>query len=181
MADTTNLIAKSDFSTYADVSAYIDSSYIDRYILRAQRAHIRGILGDTTYQGLQTRKAAATLTADDDALLAKIVPVLVYRTVQMWAARANLYHTNMGFRTFEEDNSRPATRQEIQNIVADAASQAESWGRDLWDFLTTNKDTYTDWRDATDRQKAPGKISRMSKVATRDISDRATRLYDADF
>lgn len=182
MAATTKLIAQAAFAPYQDVSAYIAASYIDKYILSAQRKAIRPILGDATYDALQAAVAASTTDANDDALLAVITPVLTYRAMIEYLGFSKVFFKNMGPRVLSDDQSREATNTEIQTIAARCKTEADIYTRELWVFLETNKGTYTTWRDDTQRwQKPMINFSGLGVVRKRDTSDRRARLHDRDF
>lgn len=181
MAATTKFIARTDFASYADISAYLANAYIDRYILSAQRNHIRPILGDAVHDALQTAVAASTTTTDDDNLLAKIEPVLVYRAMQMYLGFSKVYLTNMGPRVLNDEQSREATDAEVQRIAAHCKKQAEIYTAELWEYLDDNKDTYTTWRDDTQRWSGKKGISGLTAVRARDTADRRSVYADRDF
>ena len=182
MAATTKFIDKTDFASYQDISGYIANAYVDRMILSAQETQIRPILGDVAYSALQTAVAASTTDSDDDALIAKITPVLVYRSMMEYIGASGIYFTNMGGRVLSDEQSREATPEELRRIAERCRVMAEIYTRELWEFLDDNKTTYATREADTQRwQKQKRSVSGLSVVRARDNNDRGTRLYDLDF
>jgi len=81
----------------------------------------------------------------------------------------------MGPRILIEENSRAISDNELNIVVAEADANAEAYERILYEYLDDNKDTFTAWRDATDKNRntylpkitAVGRQTREEKLLRR--------------
>jgi len=165
MASTTRFISKSAFDPYYDFSSYIDDTEINPCILAAQYKYVRGILGVTIYEALQTAVANSSTDADDDALIAALTPYLVFMSLSVYAERANIKSTEMGLRNLNEKESVKVDPKQMQLQVESFKFDAMSHESDLRIFLEANKTTYN-WTECPPAQRFLPNLSWIKKTQT---------------
>jgi hypothetical protein len=168
----TLLISKSDFSEYVDVSSNVAEKYFDRHILTAQNRYLRPILGDAFYDEiLQDKETGYYGTGIETLIDTYIKPYLVWRSYQVYLPYSTVFLTGQGPKVFKEDFSDTPSDRRISIMTDEAKSNAQFYERILYDYLRDNKETFTTWDDATDKDR-PGYLPRISGVGRETRQER---------
>lgn len=150
----TLLIDTSKFSERVDVSDHIADKYLDRHILTAQERYLKPLLGAAFYNELLEDKLSGYYGTGIEALIDDyITPYLVWRSYQVYLPHSKTFMTGMGPRVLTEDNSMPLSDKHLSIMRDESKSMADFYERELYEYLCDNKETFTTWEDATDKNR----------------------------
>lgn len=159
------LLSKSDYFLYVEVPNEETEERLERYCLRAQLRYLKPLLCTKTYNTLVTGWKNQTLTSDYQSLLAEVKPYLVARTAALYFQESDLQATLAGLKKLTGgDFVESPTGNEIQLIVSGITQEAEGYERSLINYLDTNEDTFTDWKESTCNKKRHGMTFNVSAI-----------------
>jgi hypothetical protein len=141
------LINQEDFEGYADVSANIDSKYLEPHIRVAQETTLKTILCSDFYTEILSQFEADTLTTENETILPYIQKCLIFYSYVGYLLYAQIRSTPHGFVQKKSDESDQITDKRLGELLNDAREKARFYEGELREFLEDNEDDYATWRD----------------------------------
>lgn len=147
MAVSTYIITTEDFISRADISQNLNTQKIQAQIAPVQEQFAIKILCRDFYAEVLAH-VAGTETVVITTLMPFLRDYLVYKTYSRYLVGASVMMTPAGPRTQIDTTSDPASVEDIGDIKALAANDANFYQDTLVNFLTLNQDDYPTWRDS---------------------------------
>lgn len=128
-----------------------DQGMLSQLIWDIQEIYILPILGTALYDELKTQVRLNTLTSVNQTLLfEKINPALMWHVLSKGAHIFTYKIRNKGIVTQSSDNANPATISDIDRIVKQFESFAQTYSDRLMKYLIENETTYPLYYNAGD-------------------------------
>ena len=125
------------------VEADFDQGMLGQLIWDIQELYILPIIGTALYDELKTQVRTNTLTSVNQTLLfEKINPALMWHVLSKGAHIFTYKIRNKGIVTQTSDNATPATISEIDRLVKQFESFAQTYSERLTKYLIENSTTY---------------------------------------
>lgn len=141
MAVTTEIITVTEVVDNALKTATFDDALIEDFILPAQRHYLKPFLSKEYYNEILTQVEAASLTADNSALLEDWVkPMLSLYIVYDAFPSIRINITSRGVMVNESETSTSAGAGDAAKLRQNYLSMAERWKKDLEDFINDAQD-----------------------------------------
>lgn len=133
------------------VESNFDEQMLGQLIWDIQELYILPIVGTALYDELRTQIQAGNLTASNQTLLfEKINPALMWHLLSKGAHIFTYKIRNKGIVTQSSDNSQPATMNELDRMVKQFESFAQTYSDRLMKYLVENSTTFPLYYDAGD-------------------------------
>lgn len=137
------LMKTTDQGLLSYVESNFDEQMLGQLIWDVQELYILPILGTALYDELRTQIQAGTLTqANQTLLFEKINPALMWHLLSKGAHIFTYKIRNKGIVTQTSDNANPASIAEIDRMVKQFESFAQTYSERLMRFLVENENTY---------------------------------------
>lgn len=182
------LIGKADFAGLRDISANLDETSIQPYILEAQRSDLVSLLGETLYYDFWQHiggDAEYTIYLDllngtvyrntqgQSVQFYGIKPYLVYRTYCRYLNKSQVRMTRAGAVSKRTDESEYIDPIVLDRLRTESDSFAELYKQSIIRFLNNARTVYPLWPymgGCTDNRTTRKGI-RLHSVARRDYTD----------
>lgn len=175
MAQDSLIVTSSDFATYKDIGANIDSTNrLEPYIYQAQRLDLIPVLGAAFYHDIITNGVnVSPIPSPYDTLIdggtytnsqsntiyfEGLKPVLIYFAYSRFLINDNIHSTRKGFVFKDSEQSERIPQGQLKALSDEAKSTAIAYQNALIDFLVEETATYPLWESAIDYK--PKKISK---------------------
>tara|TARA_R110000822_G_scaffold72922_4_gene175289 strand:- start:3604 stop:4185 length:582 start_codon:yes stop_codon:yes gene_type:complete len=145
------LMKTNDQGLLSYVESNFDEQMLGQLIWDIQELYILPIVGTALYDELRTQIQAGTLTASNQTLLfEKINPALMWHLLSKGAHIFTYKIRNKGIVTQSSDNSQPATMNELDRMVKQFESFAQTYSDRLMKYLVENSTTFPLYYNAGD-------------------------------
>lgn len=132
-------INKSDFEGVVDISQNVEDKYINAAMRLAQSMDIKPILCADLYNELYTQYDSGTLSYANAALLPYVQEAMIYATYYHFlATSAQIKNTPFGLVKKLSQDSEPATRAELADMISNAERAAGHFKGELMQYLKDN-------------------------------------------
>lgn len=191
------LINLDDIKKFRSLSINIDAAKnLDPYINDAQEFDIRPLLGDALYLDLmedfesspslnmpiyQYLFYGCTYTYNNIRHKQEgIKAVLAHFTYHRYCLRAHLQSTKTGFVVKAEQNSTPASQEDIGRLGSMSKSMAVAYQTRLVDYLNRNYTLYPNWLFKGERKRSQMRITAIGGNSSRNgrYCGKCGYLYD---
>ena len=138
----TTLINIQNVTDFTDLSANVEASKYNQYIIMAQDRFLVEVIGKECLKGLVERTCDSTLTAEDTALLEYIKPYLVNHSYSLYVGSSMKISLKSGISNLTGDN---ATAIQQQSRVSESRKYillAERYADDIIEYLEENTELY---------------------------------------
>jgi hypothetical protein len=143
-----NLIIKSDFEGYVDLSTNIDDRYINPHIRSAQREILKPILCEDLYDVLVSQNDADSLTYENAELYEYVKECLIFYAYKEYLFWSQKRSTPQGVVKKRSDQSDQLPDTELADMINNVDIKAKFYEGELRKFLKDNEDDYPLWRDS---------------------------------
>lgn len=118
-----------------DISQNVQDGELDTPIRRAHEM-LEMIIGDGLYSELESQHP--TFTGANVTLMTYVKKFLAWQAYQFWLPKANLKSHQSGIRVHREDNSDPATDEQMATLIRDAKTWAQTQKEKVVQYLEDN-------------------------------------------
>lgn len=122
-----------------DISQNVPDSELDNPIKRSEEM-LEMIIGNSLY--LELTGQNPTFLGANVLLYTYVKKFLAWQAYQFWLPKANLKTHNSGVRIHREENSDPASHQDMAELIRDAKMWAQTQKEKLVQFLDDNCSSY---------------------------------------
>lgn len=136
-----------------DISQNVIERELDSPIRRSQEM-LEMVIGSALYLELESQNP--NFVGANVQLIEYVKKFLAWQAYQFWLPKANLKTHVSGVRVHREDNSEPASDQQMANLIRDAKMWCETKKQKLVQFLEDNHDTYPLYEFECNRNKRVG-------------------------
>lgn len=152
-----NLIAKSDITTYYDLSPTISETDINRIITAAQRTNFKYWIGEELYYNLCENKAdgdkyqallngeAYEYTSGKYRYFDGAKMLLIWEVVRLWMLDEKNKSTKSGMGQQRKNNTDFITGSELDKAASYAKGQTIIYHRQLSDYMSAKSANFTDY------------------------------------
>lgn len=125
--------------TETDISQNVPEAELDNPIKRSEEM-LSMVIGEDLYNELVSQNP--NFTGANIALMPYVKKFLAWQAYQFWLPKANFKTHNSGIRVHREENSDPASDQQMANLIRDAKMWCQTQKEKLIQYL---EDNYTDF------------------------------------
>lgn len=136
-----------------DISQNVQDSELDSPIRRAHEM-LEMIIGEDLYDELESQHP--NFTGANETLMPLVKKFLAWQAYQFWLPKANLKTHQSGIRVHREDNSDPASDQQMATLIRDAKMWAQTQKEKIVQYLEDNSDSFPLYDDTCNNNKRAG-------------------------
>lgn len=122
-----------------DISQNVPDSELDTPIRRAQEM-LAMVIGDALFNELDGQHP--NYIGSNDALYPYVKKFLAWQAYQFWLPKANLKTHQSGVRVHREDNSDPASDEQMATLIRDAKMWSQTQKEKLIQYLEDNYQSF---------------------------------------
>lgn len=141
MAKLTKLITYAYLKEECDLPPNLPDGEFEHKILRAQDT-LKMLIGSAFYAAYLASYEAGKISTTYSALEPFVKQYLAWQAHEYWISRANFKVTQAGFRVHSEENSTPASDQQMASLIKDAKQEAQKYKTFMLDYLNDNSSSY---------------------------------------
>ena len=148
-------INRTDLARNSIIDGNVDTSKFLYFISMAQTIHIQQFLGTELYEEFEGMVTAGTLTEllnpnHYTLMIDYIQPMLIWYAQVDYIPFASYSIKNSGVTKHRSENSEPATKEELDYLVAKAREFAEWYSRRFVDYMNFNQATFPKYYSNSD-------------------------------
>lgn len=170
MAKQDKLITYAYMREECDLPVNLDDDRLEHGVYQAQEM-VRGITGPELFTDFLENYRNKTLSAVYTTLLPYIKQFVAWQACEFFVSRGNIMITRAGFRIHQEDNSQPATAQDLAAYTKTVKQQAAFFRTTLERYLNDNSTTYPLYRSSGCSTGNTGSNFSMTVVSRKDKYD----------
>lgn len=150
--------------TETDISQNVPEAELDNPIKRSEEM-LAMVIGDDLYNELVSQNP--TFTGANIALMPYVKKFLAWQAYQFWLPKANFKTHNSGIRVHREDNSDPASDQQMANLIRDAKMWCQTQKERLVQYLEDNYTSFPLYDETCNNNKRTGTGFHITAVGTK--------------
>jgi hypothetical protein len=150
--------------TETDISQNVPESELDNPIKRSQEM-LEMVIGSDLYAELESQHP--NFTGANIALMVYVKKFLAWQAYQFWLPKANFKTHNSGIRVHREDNSEPATDQQMATLIKDAKTWCQTQKEKMVQYLDDNYTSFPLYDYNCSENKRTGTGFHITAVGTK--------------
>lgn len=147
-----------------DISQNVPDSELDNPIKRSEEM-LAMVIGDDLYNELVSQNP--NFTGANINLIPYVKKFLAWQAYQFWLPKANFKSHNSGIRVHREDNSDPATDQQMANLIRDAKMWCQTQKEKMVQYLEDNATDFPLYDQFCHTNKRTGTGFHITAVGTK--------------
>ena len=147
-----------------DISQNVPDSELDTPIRRAQEM-LEMIIGSDLYEELEGQHP--NYTGSNVDLYVRVKKFLAWQAYQFWLPKANLKTHKSGVRVHREDNSDPASDEQMATLIRDAKMWCQTQKEKLIQYLEDNYTSFPLYDATCSNNKRGGTGFHITAVGTK--------------
>lgn len=148
-----------------DISQNVPDSELDNPIKRSEEM-LEMVIGTSLYSELVTQNP--TFTGANITLYNYVKKFLAWQAFQFWLPKANFKSHKSGMRVHREDNSDPASDQQMANLIRDAKMWCETKKEQMVQYLEDNHESFPLYNYSCGPNKRTGTGFHITAIGSHD-------------
>ena len=142
-------ITETYLKSQTPITANVDVTDITPFVKTQCEMRVQPILGTYFYDIILAKYNAQTLTPDEEDLVAKIQPVVAWRSAEDSVFNLTYQLKNKGLQKQDGDNSTSVTPDEMSFGMKMYSQKAAFYEQRLFNYLCDNQDLFPDFTSAS--------------------------------